>query len=91
LVPGVNILVGDQFYVRPEAGLSYAKFDNGTTDVSSTQLLFGGAAGIRQPLGMGGAILRLEAGVDRLLENEDDGIPSSWDIRFVVGVSAVVN
>lgn len=90
LVPGVNIMVGEQLYVRPEAGLLYQKFDSGSFDASSTQYLFGGAVGVRRPLGMGGAILRFEAGVDRLLENSDDGVPSSWDFRGLVGVSAVV-
>jgi hypothetical protein len=89
LVPGVNFLLGEQFYVRGEAGLAYFSFDNGTTDGSTTQYLFGAGAGIRKPLG-DGALLRLEGAVDRLLENSDDGIPASWDVRAVIGVSAVV-
>lgn len=88
LIPGLNFLVGEQFYVRGEAGLSYAKFDNGTTSASATQYLFGAGAGIRQTLG-DAALLRLEAGIDRLLENTDDGIPASWNFRVVVGVSAI--
>lgn len=90
LVPGLNYLVGEQFYVRGEAGLSYSKFDDGTTSTSSTQYLFGAGAGIRQTLG-DAALLRLEAGIDRLLENTDDAIPASWNFRLVVGVSAVAS
>ena len=47
--------------------------------------------GIRKPLGGGGAVLRLEAGADRLLENTDDLVPASTIFRLVVGASAVVN
>jgi len=89
LVPGVNLLLGEQFYVRGEAGLSYAKVSSTGVDASTTQYLFGAGAGIRKPLG-DGALLRLEGAVDRKLENTDDGIPASWDIRGVVGISAVV-
>jgi hypothetical protein len=90
LMPGVNFLFGEGLYVRGEAGLSYFSFDTGTSDGSSTQYVFGAGVGMRRSLG-GGALLRLEAGVDRLLENEDDGIPSSWLIGATVGVSAVIN
>lgn len=90
LVPGVNFLFGDGMYARGEAGLSYASFDTGTVDASSTQYMFGAAVGMRRSLGQG-ALLRLEAGLDRLLENEDDGIPSSWLFGVAVGVSAVIN
>jgi hypothetical protein len=89
IAPGINFLVNDQFYVRGEAGLSRSSFDDGTGSVSSTQYLFGGAVGIRRPLG-DGAVLRLEGGVDRWLENSDDFIPASTEIRLGVGVSAVV-
>lgn len=93
LAPGLNFLVGEQAYVRGEAGLMYSSFDTGTTDGSTTQYLFGAAVGLRRPLGMGGSLLRLEAGVDRLLEVEDEGLidePASWLIRAVVGVSGVI-
>jgi hypothetical protein len=89
IVPGVNFMVTPQVYVRGEAGLLYEKEDNGITDSSSTQYLFGGGVGMRRALGEG-ALLRLEAGVDRLLENTDEGIPASWDIRALVGISAVI-
>lgn len=91
LVPGVNFLVSPQLYVRGEAGLLYYKTDPGgsATSSSSTQWLFGGAVGSRKMLGEG-ALLRFEAGVDRALENTTDGIPASWNFRFLVGVSAVV-
>jgi hypothetical protein len=90
LMPGLNYLINDQVYVRGEAGLSNFSFDPGTgTSVSGTQYLFGGAVGMRRPLGMG--ILRLEAGVVKGLENTDDGIPSFLDIRAGAGASVVVN
>lgn len=90
LVPGVNLLVGDQFYVRGEAGLQYDSFDDGTTDGSTTQYLFGGAAGLRSPLG-DAAILRLEAGADKMLESEDGANDGAWVFRVIAGISAVVN
>ena len=90
IVPGINFLVNDQFYVRGEAGLTRSSFDDGTGSVSSTQYLFGGAVGIRRPLGEG-AVLRIEGGVDRWLENSDDFIPASTEVRVGIGVSAVVN
>jgi hypothetical protein len=90
LLPGVNFLFGENMYVRGEAGLSYFSFDNGTVDGSFTQYIFGGAVGMRRPVGEG-ALVRLEAGVDRLLENSDDGIPASWLIGLTVGISAIVN
>lgn len=92
LVPGINYLINDQVYVRGEAGLTYITADDGTGSVSGTQLLFGGGIGMRRMLG-DAALLRLEGAVDRRLEKLDQDIPfpASWDIRFVVGVSAVVN
>ena len=92
IVPGVNYLINDQVYVRGEAGLSYFKYDPGTGGSSQTQYLFGGAVGTRKMLGEG-ALLRLEAGVDRGLEKKDNGvvtIPASWNFRVVAGISAVV-
>jgi hypothetical protein len=89
LLPGINYLVNDQVYVRGEAGLSYGSFDTGTVSGSSTQYLFGGAVGMRRPLGMG--ILRLEAGVLKALENTDDGIPSWMQFNLSAGASVVVN
>ncbi len=88
LVPGMNYLVNDQLYVRGEAGLSRDAFDPGTGGGSQTQYIFGGAVGMRRPLGP--ALLRLEAGVDKALENTDDGIPSSTEVHVSVGVSAVI-
>jgi Outer membrane protein beta-barrel domain len=92
LVPGVNFMVTPQVYVRGEAGLNYFKYDSGTGSSSQTQYVFGGAVGTRKMLGEG-ALLRLEAGVDRGLEKKDSGvvtIPASWDFRLVAGISAVV-
>lgn len=86
LLPGVNFLVGEQFYVRGEAGL----WRGSDGDNSQTQYAFGGAAGLRMPLG-DAALFRVEAGVDKWLENEDDFLPGAWDIRGSVGVSAVIN
>lgn len=90
IIPGINFLVTESFYVRGEAGLAYAKFSSTSSDESETQYLFGGGAGYRRALGDGAAVLRLEAGVDRLLENTDDGVPASWDFRALVGLSAVI-
>jgi len=90
LLPGVNFLFGENMYVRGEVGLSYFSFDNGVVDGSFTQYIFGGAVGMRRPVGEG-ALVRLEAGVDRLLENSDDFQPASWLIGLTVGVSAIVN
>jgi Outer membrane protein beta-barrel domain len=89
LVPGVNFLLNPQVYVRGEAGLSYVKNSNTGTSSSQTQYLFGAAVGTRKMMGEG-AILRLEAGVDRGLENTNDGIPAMWNFRAIVGISAKV-
>jgi hypothetical protein len=89
LVPGVNVLLGEQFYVRGEAGLMRSSFDPGTGSESTTQYLFGGGAGVRIPLG-DAALFRAEAAVDRWLENSDDFIPASTQFRIGVGVSAIV-
>lgn len=92
LMPGLNYLLGEQFYVRGEVGLSrYAESDLGS-DSSRTQYGFGGAAGLRVPLG-DMALFRAEVGVDRWLEVTDGGLvaaPSRTDIRAVGGVSAVI-
>lgn len=90
LMPGVNFLVGEQFYVRGEAGLMRTSFDNGTVSSSATQYGFGGGAGMRMPLG-DAALFRLEAAADWWLENEDDGLLGRMDIRIGAGISAVVN
>lgn len=90
LMPGVNFLLGEQFYVRGEAGLMRMSSDNGTTSNSATQYAFGGAAGLRMPLG-DAALFRVEGGVDKWLENQDDGLLGSWQIRGLVGISAIVN
>lgn len=91
IVPGVNFMINDQVYLRGEAGLARAGFDDGAGNSGSlTQYLFGAGIGMRRALGEG-ALLRLEAAVDKALENTDDGIPSSLDIRIGVGVSAVIN
>jgi hypothetical protein len=89
IVPGLNYLVNDQFYVRGNIGLSNFNVDNGTVSFSGTQYIFGAAAGIRRALGSG-AVLRVEGGVDQWLENEDDGLPKELDIHGSVGVSAIV-
>ena len=89
LVPGLNYLVNDQIYVRAEAGLSRQSYDPGTGGNSQIQYLFGGGVGMRRPLGP--ALLRLEAGVVKGLENTDDLIPSHLDFHATVGVSAVIN
>jgi len=86
VLPGVNLLLGEQFYVRGEAGLWRG---SGGGD-SATQYAFGGGGGLRMPLG-DAALFRVEAGVDKWLENQDDGLLGSWEIRGVVGISAVVN
>lgn len=90
LMPGLSLLVGEQFYVRGEAGLMRTSFDSGTASSSATQYAFGGGGGMRMPLG-DAAILRLEAVADWWLENEDDGILGRMDIRVGAGISAVVN
>ncbi|MEQ1855180.1 MAG: hypothetical protein ABL963_01855 [Longimicrobiales bacterium] len=90
LVPGLNYLVNDQIYVRGEAGLENFSFDNGAgTSFSGTQYVFGAGLGTRRPFGMG--ILRLEAGVQKALENTNDGIPSSLNIYGSAGASIAIN
>jgi len=90
LLPGINFLLGEQFYVRGEAGLSYVSVDPGTGSLSGTQYIFGGAAGLRVPLG-DMAIFRAEAGVARLTEVDSDFfIPSGIVIRGGVGISAII-
>ncbi|MDX1646386.1 MAG: hypothetical protein R3304_04505 [Longimicrobiales bacterium] len=86
LVPGVNVLLGEQFYVRGEAGLAYVSDD----DDSLTQFLLGAAAGLRVPVA-DGVLFRAEGGFDRWLENEDEFIRASWEIRLLAGLSAVIN
>lgn len=77
--------------MRGEAGLSRFSFDDGVNpSASGTQYIFGAAVGMRRALGTG-ALLRLEAGVDKALENTGDGIPSSLDMHATIGVSAVIN
>lgn len=90
LVPGVNVLLGEQFYLRGEAGLLYLSEDDSGTSDSATQYVLGGAAGLRMPL-VDNVIFRAEAGVDRWLENTDELIPASWEFRVVAGLSAVIN
>ena len=93
IVPGVNFLVTPQVYLRGEVGLLRVSGDNGTISASGTQYLFGGAVGMRRPLGGSGALLRLEGGVAMGLENLDGDIPfpKTTIIHASVGVSAVVN
>jgi len=93
LLPGVNFLLGEQFYVRGEAGLLRMSYDDGTDSESTTQYGFGGAAGMRMPLG-DAAIFRIEAGVDRWLEAKDGDVITALgrtDIRIGAGISAIVN
>lgn len=85
VMPGVNFLVSPQFYVRGEAGL--VRFSDG--DDSITQYGFGAGAGMRRPLG-GAALLRIEVGADKWLEDEDAGIDGYLDLRAIVGLSAVI-
>jgi hypothetical protein len=89
LLPGLNFLVNEQVYVRGNVGLYNQAFDNGVVDGSATQYIFGAAAGIRRALGSG-AVMRVEAGVDQMMENEDEGIPKELRIHGSVGVSAIV-
>ena len=90
IVPGLNFLINEQLYLRGEAGLLYQSEDDGVSPSDSqTQYLFGAGVGIRRPLGSG-AVLRFEGAVDRALENTDEFLPASWDIRATVGVSAVI-
>jgi hypothetical protein len=89
-VPGINFLVGEQLYLRGEAGLSYLKLDSGTDDGSVTQYMLGGAAGLRIPV-RDNVLFRPELGVVRFLENTDDGIPANWEFRLQAGISAVIN
>jgi hypothetical protein len=86
LMPGVNFLVGEQFYIRGEAGLLRIA----DQDDSAVQYAFGGGVGMRRPLG-DAALLRLEVAADRFLENTDDFLPAHTDIRAGVGISAVIN
>jgi len=91
LMPGLNYLLGEQFYVRGEVGL--LRFTE-TDEDAITQYGFGGAAGMRMMLG-DAAVFRVEAGVDRWLESKDsnDNITmlGRTDIRIGAGISAVVN
>jgi len=87
LMPGVNFLVGPQFYVRGEAGL--VRFSPSGAD-AETRYGFGAGAGLRRPLAGGNAILRVEVAADKWLESEegfDDGV---LDIRAIIGISAVI-
>src|SRR5688500_16974309 len=86
VMPGVNFLVGPQFYVRGEAGL--VRFSDG--DESTTQYGFGAGAGLRRPLGGGAALLRAEVAADKWLEDLDAGIDGYLDIRAIIGISAVI-
>jgi len=89
LLPGVNVLFGDGMYVRGQAGLQYVSIDFGNGSESATQYAFGAGLGMRRMV-TDGALVRLELGVDKALENEDDGLPSSWRVGLIVGVSAVL-
>jgi hypothetical protein len=90
LVPGLNYLVNEQLYVRGEVGLQHFKSDDGTNPaISGSQYLFGGAVGTRRPMGMG--IMRLEAGVVKALENQDDFLASWFAIHASAGFSVAVN
>ena len=89
ILPGVNFLLGEMFYARGEVGLRRGSFDDGSFSDSATQYAFGGAVGVRNMIGSG-AVLRAEVGVDRWLENEDDGLLAAWEIGIVVGGSLVI-
>lgn len=86
LMPGVNFLVGPQFYVRGEAGLMRL----GSDDDSTTRYGFGAAGGLRRPLGGGAAVLRGEVGVDKWLETEEGFDDGALDIHATIGISAVI-
>jgi len=89
LIPGVDYLFGERFYLRGEAGLArYSESDTGF-DSSWTQYGLGGGAGIRMRLG-DSALLRIEAAVDYWLESTDDGVPQRTDVRVLAGASAVI-
>jgi hypothetical protein len=86
LLPGVNFLVGPQFYVRGEAGL--IRVGSSGAD-AETQYGFGAGAGLRRSLGSG-ALLRAEVGADKWLETEEGADDGLLDIHAVVGVSVVI-
>lgn len=90
LIPGVNFPVGDQLYVRGEVGLQRTSFSFNGEDESETQYVIGGAAGMRIPAS-DNVLFRLEFGLDRWLENADEGLPTITEFRLVAGISAVVN
>ncbi len=87
LMPGVNFLVGPQFYVRGEAGLM--RLSSSGAD-AETRYGFGAGAGLRRPLGGGAALLRAEVGADKWLETESGAEDGALDIHVVVGISAVI-
>jgi hypothetical protein len=93
IMPGLNYLLGEQFYVRGEVGLYRYSESDGTDDFSYTQFGFGGAVGLRMPLG-DAALFRVEAGLDRWLEAKDNDVIqqlAETDIRIGAGISAVIN
>lgn len=90
LLPGVNFPVGDQFYLRGEAGLQRLSVSLSGNDESRTQYAIGGAAGMRIPASENVGF-RVELGLDRWLENEDEGLPTTTEFRVLAGISAVVN
>jgi hypothetical protein len=93
LLPGIVFLLGEQFYVRGEAGLFRESFDPGSGGDSTTQYAFGGEVGLRMPLG-DSALFRAGIGVDRWLEVSENSVieePARTDVRLGVGISAVIN
>jgi hypothetical protein len=93
LIPGVVALFGEpdavRFYLRGEFLFAYVSdFD----EESGVQVGFGGAAGLRKPLG-DAAFLRLEGGFDKVNENDDADAPELFGykhFRVLVGLSAII-
>jgi hypothetical protein len=87
LLPGVNFSFGDGGgYVRGEVGVQRASNGN----ASQSQYAVGAAVGVKRPLGDSGALLRIEGGFDRWLEDADAGVEGFNQVRALFGVSAVI-
>jgi len=92
LVPGVNVPLGENgAYVRGELAIARAAFSSGPSDDSDSQFGFGGAVGVKKQISDGPVSWRAEAGVDRWLEDTDNGQPAFTAIRALFGISAAVN
>ena len=92
LMPGVNVALGESgFYVRGEVGLQRASFDFDGNGDSQTQFGLGAAAGLKKAIADGPIAFRLEGGLAKWLEKEEDGVPGYTSIRILMGISATVN